>query len=298
MKDKYSIIIIPPEQGKPPRQIYFSVKTKKIIFVSAASFGLLFSGLFVHDVYQSHYISKNEQKMAYLESLELELQAKDMEIARLNEKTQEINNNLSTIATLEKKIKDILKIKPESTNAEVSRGSFSLQSMSNAESLDQAAALVQNKVSLIEEFYDASVEYEDKASRTPSILPVNGSISSPFGYRRNPFGRWTSEFHNGVDIACDYGTAVVASAEGTVTFAGWDGYWGRRVQISHGFGVVTFYAHNSKITVNVGDKVDKGEVIAYSGNSGRSTGSHLHYTAYVNGELVDPLVFTSNSEEQ
>lgn len=300
MKDKYSIIIIPPEQGKAPRQVYFSTRAKKIILVSAASFGVFFSGLFVHDIYQANYISKNEQKLAYLESLEKELQLKNMEIARLNEKTLEINNNLTTIASLEKKIQDILKIKPENANPEASRGggSFTLQSISTAENLDQAAALVQSKVQDIEEYYDESVRFEDKANHTPSILPVNGSISSPFGYRRNPFGSWSSEFHNGVDIACDYGTAVRASAAGTVTFAGWDGYWGRRVQISHGFGVVTFYAHNSKITVNVGDTVEKGEVIAYSGNSGRSTGSHLHYTAYVNGELVDPLVFTSNSKEQ
>jgi murein DD-endopeptidase MepM/ murein hydrolase activator NlpD len=106
------------------------------------------------------------------------------------------------------------------------------------------------------------------------------------------------EFHNGIDIACSYGTPVLAVADGTVTFAGWDGYWGRRVQINHGFGVVTFCAHNSKLTVSVGDTVKKGEIIAYSGNSGRSTGSHVHYTAYVNGQLVDPLVFTTYSKEQ
>jgi murein DD-endopeptidase MepM/ murein hydrolase activator NlpD len=298
LKRKYSIIIIPPEHDKAPRQIHFSIKAKKIIIVSSAAFGLFFSGLFIHDVYQSKYIKEYSQKFAYVDTLEMELQAKNLEIARLHEKSLAINDNLLAIASLEKKIEDILKLDTQDSNTEVSRGNFSLQSFQPPQSLDQAAALVDNHKQIIEEYYDASVAYEDKLNRTPSILPVNGSISSPFGYRRNPFGRWTREFHNGIDIACSYGTPVLAVADGTVTFAGWDGYWGRRVQINHGFGVVTFCAHNSKLTVSVGDTVKKGEIIAYSGNSGRSTGSHVHYTAYVNGQLVDPLVFTTYSKEQ
>lgn len=298
MKNKYSIIIIPPEHSKAPRQIQFSLKAKKIIIISSAAFGVFFSGLFIHDIYQTHYIREYRHKIAYVDSLEMELQTKNMEIARLHEKSAEINDNLLAIASLEKKIEGILKIESDSPATEVSRGSFSLQSVSPAQSLDQAAALVNSHMETIENYYDASVKYDDKLNRTPSILPVNGPISSPFGYRRNPFGKWTNEFHNGIDIACSYGTPVMASAEGTVTFAGWDGYWGRRVQVNHGFGVVTFYSHNSRLTVNVGDHVKKGEIIAYSGNSGRSTGSHLHYTAYVNGELVDPLIFTTYSKEQ
>lgn len=297
MKHKYSIIIIPPENDKTPRQIQFSLKAKKIIIAISVILGMFFAGLFIHDIYQANYIKNYQQKISYVDKLEMELQAKDMEIARLNEKTTEINDNLIAIASLEKKISDILKIDLDKST-EVSRGTFSLQSLSPAQSLDQAATLVSNHMAIIEEYYDASIQYEDKINRTPSILPVNGQITSPFGYRRNPFGRWTREFHNGIDIACNYSTPVLATADGTVTFSGWDGYWGRRVQINHGFGVVTFYAHNSKLTVKAGDKVKKGEIIAYSGNSGRSTGSHLHYTAYVNGELVDPLVFTTYNKEQ
>jgi murein DD-endopeptidase MepM/ murein hydrolase activator NlpD len=297
LKHKYSIIIIPPENDKTPRQIQFSLKAKKIIIAISVILGMFFAGLFIHDIYQANYIKNYQQKISYVDKLEMELQAKDMEIARLNEKTTEINDNLIAIASLEKKISDILKIDLDKST-EVSRGTFSLQSLSPAQSLDQAATLVSNHMAIIEEYYDASIQYEDKINRTPSILPVNGQITSPFGYRRNPFGRWTREFHNGIDIACNYSTPVLATADGTVTFSGWDGYWGRRVQINHGFGVVTFYAHNSKLTVKAGDKVKKGEIIAYSGNSGRSTGSHLHYTAYVNGELVDPLVFTTYNKEQ
>ncbi|RJE48334.1 MULTISPECIES: M23 family metallopeptidase [unclassified Dehalobacter] len=297
MKHKYSIIIIHPDHDKAPRQIQFSVKAKKMVVISSAALVIFFTGLFAHDIYQAYYINIYQQKIAYVDKLEAQLQTKDLEIARLNEKTSEINQNLLTISSLESKIAGILKIQQKNTT-EVSRGSYSVQSYSEPESLDQASNLLNSHVETLQEYYDASVEYKDKLNRTPSILPVNGPISSPFGYRRNPFGGWSSEFHSGVDIACDYGTPVQAVAAGTVTYAGYDGYWGRRVQIDHGYGVVTFYAHNSKLTVKVGDTIQKGDVVAYSGNSGRSTGSHLHYQAYIDGELVDPTIFTTYTETQ
>ncbi len=299
MKRKYSIIIIPPDHDKPPRQIHFSVRLKKVITTGSIAFGIFFSGLMIHDIYQANYIKTYRQKSAYMDKLELELKTKDLEIARLHEKSAEINNQLVAMASLESQITSILNIQPNpSTTTEISRGGFSLQSLAPPESLDQVAAMVESEMKVIEEYHDATLEYEDKANHTPSILPVSGPISSPFGYRRNPFGGWSSEFHNGIDIACSYGTPVKATAHGTVTYAGWDGYWGRRVEINHGYGTVTFYAHNSRLTVNVGQTVEKGDIIAYSGNTGRSTGSHLHYSAFIDGKLVDPLIFTTQTKEQ
>jgi murein DD-endopeptidase MepM/ murein hydrolase activator NlpD len=122
----------------------------------------------------------------------------------------------------------------------------------------------------MEKYYENTVQYQQKIDCTPSFLPVDGEITSPFGYRRNPFGYYTSEFHTGLDIACAYGSPIKATADGTVTFAGWDGYWGRRVEIDHGFGVVTFYAHNSQIKVKVGDKIKKGEIIALAATLGEA----------------------------
>ena len=297
MKRKYSIIIIPPDHDKPPRQINFSVKVKKVMVTGSIVFGLFFSSLVIHDIYQSNYIKTYRQKIAYMDMLELELKTKNMEIARLHEKSAEINNNLLAIASLESEIVSILDIQ-QKTTPEISRGAFSVQSFTPAQSVDQVAAMVQSHMELIEEYHDATLEYEDKANRTPSIMPASGHISSPFGYRRNPFGGWSREFHNGIDIACGHGSAVRATALGTVTYAGWDGYWGRRVEISHGHGVVTFYAHNSRLTVRVGQTVNKGDIIAYSGNTGRSTGSHLHYGAFIDGRPVDPMIFTTQTKER
>lgn len=300
MKQKYSIIIIPSDHDKEPRQIQFTIKTKKILVSSSIALVVFFAGLFAHDIYQSHYITVYQQKIAYVNELEDQLQAKNLEIARLNEKSAEINENLSAIASMESRIAGILKLQQTSTttSSEISRGGISLEPTTTSQNLDQASVLLNSHMDTMQEYYNTAVQYENKMNHTPSIMPLAGSISSDFGYRRNPFGGWSSEFHSGIDIACDYSTPVHATAAGTVTFASYDGYWGRKVQIDHGYGIVTFYAHNSKITVNVGDKVQKGEIIAYSGNSGRSTGSHLHYEAYIDGKLVNPLVFTTESVEQ
>jgi murein DD-endopeptidase MepM/ murein hydrolase activator NlpD len=125
---------------------------------------------------------------------------------------------------------------------------------------------------------------------TPTIKPVNGWLSSQFGFRISPFtGRQT--FHEGIDIAARFGADVHASAKGVVVFAGPRAGYGQMVAIDHGYGYMTRYGHNSAVTVKVGDKVEKGSVIAKVGSSGRTTGPHLHYEVVVNGIPVNPLKF-------
>ncbi|MHB8157797.1 MAG: M23 family metallopeptidase, partial [Desulfocucumaceae bacterium] len=98
-----------------------------------------------------------------------------------------------------------------------------------------------------------------------------------------------SEFHDGIDIAAAYGSAIKAAGDGVVTFAAYKGSWGRLIIISHGYGYVSQYAHNSSLLVSVGDKVKKGEVIARLGNTGRSTGPHVHFSVAKNGNWIDPM---------
>lgn len=122
----------------------------------------------------------------------------------------------------------------------------------------------------------------------PSIMPVNAPITDGFGYRKNPFTSRGTEFHSGIDFAASYGTDVSATGDGIVMFSGWNAGYGRTVIISHGYGITTLYAHNSKLLVKQGDKVKKGQAIAKVGNTGRSTGTHLHYEVKVNGKSVNP----------
>lgn len=131
-------------------------------------------------------------------------------------------------------------------------------------------------------------ENRDAMLSTPSIWPTKGYLTSSFGYRTNPVtGR--GSMHKGLDISNRPGTPVVAPARGAITFSGPDKAYGICVVIDHGNGISTRYAHLSKTLVEVGQYVQRNEVIAALGNTGRSTGPHLHYEVMVNGVHVDPM---------
>jgi murein DD-endopeptidase MepM/ murein hydrolase activator NlpD len=122
---------------------------------------------------------------------------------------------------------------------------------------------------------------------TPSLWPVRGWVTSEFGYRISPFGG-EREFHKGIDIATRFGQPIRAPADGVVAEVTYQNDAGRTILIDHGHGLSTFYAHLSRATVRPGAPVRKGDRIGYVGNTGRSTGSHLHYTVMLNGVSVNP----------
>jgi murein DD-endopeptidase MepM/ murein hydrolase activator NlpD len=123
---------------------------------------------------------------------------------------------------------------------------------------------------------------------TPSIWPAKGWLSSRFGYRQSPF-TGQREFHKGVDISARMNAPIVAPASGIVTYVGKDGGYGRVVRINHGHGVMTRFGHIEKALVKKGQRVKRGETIALVGNTGRSTGPHVHYEVHLNGVPVNPL---------
>jgi murein DD-endopeptidase MepM/ murein hydrolase activator NlpD len=120
------------------------------------------------------------------------------------------------------------------------------------------------------------------ASAAGFVWPVHGVLTSGFGWR---WGR----MHEGIDLAVSNGTPVVASAAGTVIVAGWMGGYGNLVVVDHGGGISTAYGHNTSVTVGVGQQVAQGQLIAYSGNTGHSTGPHVHFEVRINGGAVDPM---------
>lgn len=122
----------------------------------------------------------------------------------------------------------------------------------------------------------------------PSLMPCEGKVTSGFGRRRR------RRFHKGIDIAAPRGTPIFAAAHGKVIFSGRKGGYGKTVMLDHGAGVQTLYAHNSKIEVQEGDWVSQGQQISKVGNTGRSTGPHLHYEVRLDGRPVNPKPYLTN----
>jgi murein DD-endopeptidase MepM/ murein hydrolase activator NlpD len=134
------------------------------------------------------------------------------------------------------------------------------------------------------------LDKESFLNSTPTILPADGWITSYFGQRMSPWaGRL--KMHEGLDVGAPYGTPVYAPADGIITYSGEKAGFGKFVQIDHGYGIETIYAHNQSLSVRSGQKIKRGSLLAAVGNTGHSTGPHLHYEVRVNGIAVDPLYF-------
>lgn len=122
----------------------------------------------------------------------------------------------------------------------------------------------------------------------PDFMPVDGRITSGFGMRRDPVSGY-NKFHKGIDIATSRGDDIKAAGSGVVTFSGWNGDYGRVIIISHGYNYKTVYAHNNANYVEVGETVEKGQVIGEVGNSGKSTGPHTHFEIHYEGVQINPM---------
>lgn len=160
--------------------------------------------------------------------------------------------------------------------------SASLSQLTDSRSLQKIAMRVLNLRQL------ARIARAQLIAAIPSINPANADVASGYGYRSTPF----REFHKGVDLAANFGDVVRATAVGMVVSAGWDaGGFGNKIDIDHGNGYHTWYAHLSQVHVRAGDRVVKGEPIANVGSTGESTGPHLHYQVMYLGQPINPEPF-------
>jgi murein DD-endopeptidase MepM/ murein hydrolase activator NlpD len=160
--------------------------------------------------------------------------------------------------------------------------------------LDQAKFLQES----LEELVEIIRKRRQLLDSTPSIVPVEAEdywFSSGFGWRRSPFTA-LKEIHDGLDISAPKGTPIIAPAEGRVIKIAYQRYRGKYLQLDHGRRRITTYAHLSGFNVTLGQKVKRGEVIAYMGSTGRTTGSHLHYKIEINGRVVNPKHYILNAK--
>jgi murein DD-endopeptidase MepM/ murein hydrolase activator NlpD len=192
-----------------------------------------------------------------------------------------------TGSNLELSVREILDAETNPTVQELQALKDSLPA--RLSELEHLKKRVSERISVIEPEKRKSPEELERQLRlwdaAPKGWPVSGRITSTFGYR---IFRGKRDFHTGIDIAVWYRTPVAATADGVVTAAGWMSGYGWAVEIQHAEGWSTIYGHLSRYLVDVGDRVKRGQIIGLSGNSGNSTGPHVHYEIRLNGVPVDP----------
>ena len=246
-------------------------------------------------------------RMPVLVQLEKENEQKGRQIIHLAQRIDQISEEMGNQKELSRKLKIMVNLETETDEAYGLGGPapiFSDNRNADVEDDKELARLMhrtldslENEVAVGEkettDLYEFFENQKMLLAATPSIRPVNGWMSSRFGYRNSPF-TGKREFHRGIDIATKMGAPIVAPADGIVSFTGRDGGYGRVVTIKHGHGLMTKYAHLKKALVKKGQYVKRGETIALVGNSGRSTGPHLHYEVHLNKMAVDPLRYIIN----
>lgn len=168
---------------------------------------------------------------------------------------------------------------------------------SDSGSLDMEAlrGQIKNSVETVKEINDYLRRERDIYMATPKGWPVVGRITSTYGNRENPV-HGGNDFHSGIDIAVPSGTPIKATADGVVSFSGWNGGSGHLVVIEHGFDFSTYYAHNKFNKVSVGQELKRGDIIAYAGSTGNSTGPHSHYEIWQKGRHINPKPFIEGKE--
>ena len=158
-------------------------------------------------------------------------------------------------------------------------------SLTDLPKMQARAALLDGALDQVEDRLEQQMRW---ISSTPAITPVRGILTSSFGYRADPMTHGRGN-HQGIDIAAAYGLPVHASGDGLVLQAGEQGGLGKAVFIAHGYGLTTRYGHMSAINVRPGQRIKRGDVIGKVGNTGRSTGPHLHYEVRMDGEPLNPI---------
>ncbi|WP_425446537.1 M23 family metallopeptidase [Dethiothermospora halolimnae] len=297
--NKISLLIV--SQSSETKHINFSSLGLKIIIILLIV--TFFSiGLFTINLYNSHSRLKNN----YLKKAEDFNRLKSTNISQKNKinsltnKVSQIESKIKHITSLENTVKNMVGIKVNSSSKSVSpsRGGFfgsSEYSTSDLTRLDDLTKLINERESSLKKLVNDVEKKLTYLDAKPNLLPVKGRITSDFGYRKNPFGRG-QDFHKGLDIGNNFNTKIKAAGSGVVTYSNYNGSYGNVIIINHGYGYQSIYAHNNELLVKQGATVEKGETIAKMGNTGRSTGPHLHFEIKYNGKSIDPKSVINNKD--
>ncbi|MDE1045332.1 MAG: M23 family metallopeptidase [Nitrospinaceae bacterium] len=300
-KDEVTIVLFPgtlrsPKKVRlPQRVVKFGVLVSFVVLI-----GFLGSVFYFSQQYLSLQGSENE-----LVKLRRDSKIRKIQVAKFAQQVKNFETQMARLERFEKKLRVITALENSPNSVEKSWGvggpyGLSINSFKTAmgrgaasmvdrlsnglDHLDRQAKIQSISFQELDDFFKNQKSF---LSSTPSIWPTRGWVTSSFGFRKSPF-TGLREKHEGWDIAARSGAPVRATADGVVVVEGREYGYGNLVEVDHGYGIVTRYGHNSKHLVKVGDRVKRGQVVSLVGNTGRSTGPHLHYEILLNGVPVSP----------
>jgi murein DD-endopeptidase MepM/ murein hydrolase activator NlpD len=298
---RWSVMLVPHDEGSS-RSVSISMTVVKLLagvgtvagaFVLAATFGIVSRTI---DIARSDRLERENQTLA-------------REVARMNTRVGSLVDTMAVISRLDEQVRLVAGLEaldPDVRRAGVGGPAGSWperdQLVEHAGTTGREAlrvhldldALIRRANLVSASFREASDSLNSHVQRlaaTPSIMPTEGFLTSNFSKIRYHPILHISRPHEGVDITAAYGTPIIAPAGGRVAKVGWVTGYGLAVEIDHGFGVTTRYAHQSRTAVRVGQMLKRGDRIGYVGSTGLSTGPHLHYEVLIDGRPTDPLKF-------
>ena len=310
MASKKITIVVVPEGPKKIRQIkiprfwIFSL----IVLILGANLSLAW-------VVRDYFSIK--RSLPHLSSLQEENTLQKQQITSLAGKVETINQKMAELKEFDRKVRAMVSMDPSNGSGMESAGeqqqfigiggSDSSLGGSNSPSERNHKKLVRMMYRSLDNLdSDITTQKDEKTelmrlldrqksilASTPSVWPARGWVSSGFGYRLSPFTS-EKELHRGLDICARKGAPVLAPADGVVASVEWDPGYGKTVIVNHGYGLNTMYAHLDKVHVKKGQTVRRHQEIAQVGDSGRTTGAHLHYEVHMNGVPVNPLRYILN----
>lgn len=295
-KDRHVTLLFIPEKTTRVRRFQIPVKVLRGGAIGAGVLSLALLYVLVD------YVSAR-RNMAELALLREKTRDQRVQLQAFAEKVDALDRQMMRLKSFDRKLRIIANLEPlpsqeqalgvggpvvdedgGSDGGSVPEGSVAKRVALSVDRLHQDAQVEERSMEELKEYLE---DQRSILTSTPSLWPIHGWITSNFGYRIYPF-TGDRKMHEGMDIASRPGTPIRAPADGVVIFAGVEGAYGKTVVVDHGYGVTTRYGHASEIWVRVGQRVRRGQRLAAVGNTGLSSGPHLHYEVRVNGVAVNP----------
>jgi murein DD-endopeptidase MepM/ murein hydrolase activator NlpD len=297
---KWTVVVVPPGLGASK-----VIEVSQRLLKTATGFGAVVA---LGALLLGYGTISRALNLRRADQLERQNAALAEELTRLHSQMNSLSDTLRTITLQDARIRLLANLEPNDPG--VQQAGIGGPSSPSAESTSlmsagvlgrrtedirvDLGALIRRANLLAASFNEAkdSLEHHrDRLAAMPSIMPTTGWLSSAFASMREHPILHIARPHEGIDVTAAMGSSIQSPASGTVVNAGWETGYGNVVEIDHGFGIQTKFAHCSKLLVHQGEHVNRGEVIAEVGNTGLATGPHLHYEVHVNGKPVDPLKF-------